>query len=276
MLFRSIRQRKDLVLLSGPAGIGKTTLINVLMIMETTAKFASIINPCVNLFEFYKLMFHELGIDERCSTKAEFLIALDEFLKSQYRAASPVVLIIDEAQELSTDILLEVRYLLNIGARYPNTFQIILSGQPEIREKIAGSALKKLRQRILLDFKIEPFTEKETREYINTRLTKAGSSPQRQLINEEAYAEIAWLSGGVPRLINVICDSAFLLGHLKRLSAIDRETIVESIKDLDLLGLPAPLSVPTPALQRSARKGWFKRLFITGREWNDRDGHRQS
>ena len=276
LMIYAIRQRKDLVLLSGPPGIGKTTLINVLMKMEATTKFASIINPCVNLIDFYKLMFHEFGIDEKCSTKAEFVIALDEFLKSQYRVASPVVLILDEAQELSTDILVEVRYILNIGARYPNTFQIILSGQPEIREKIAGSALQNLRQRIFLDFKIEPFTEKETRAYINARLTRAGSSPQRQLIDEEAFSEIAWLSGGVPRLINVICDSAFLLGHLKRLSAIDRDTIVESIADLDLLGLPAPRAVLPPTLQRRSRKGWFKRLFKTDPEWNGRDGQRQS
>ena len=265
LMIYAIRQRKGLVLLSGPPGMGKTTLISILKKMEVNAKFASIVNPRVDLIDFYRLMFHDFGIEEQCSTKADFLIALDGFLKIHSKAPSPVVLIIDEAHELSTDILEEIRYILNIGARYPNTFQIILSGQPEITERIAGSSLQNLRQRIVLHSKIDPFTNDETKAYINTRLAKAGNAPQRQLINEDAFSEIAWLSGGIPRLINVICDNAFLLGHLKKLPEIDRDTVVDSIKDLDLLGLPAPREVSSLP-QRESPKGWLRRLFVSDTE----------
>lgn len=266
LMIYAIRQRKGLVLLSGPPGMGKTTLVSFLMKMEVNARFASVVNPHVDLIDFYRLMFHDFGIEEQCSSKADFLIALDGFLKSHSRTPSPVVLIIDEAHELSTDILEEIRYILNVGARYPNTLQIILSGQPEITERIAGSPLQNLRQRIVLHSRIDPFTDDETEAYISTRLTKAGNPSQRQLLNEDAFSEIAWLSGGIPRLINVICDNAFLLGHLKKLPVIDRDTVVESIKDLDLLGLPAPREVTSAYPQRQSHKGWLRRLFASDAE----------
>ena len=266
LMIYATRQRKGLVLLSGPPGMGKTTLISFLMKMEVNAKFASIVNPHVDLIDFYRLMFHDFGIEEQCSTKADFLIALDGFLKMHSRTPSPVVLIVDEAQELSTDILEEIRYILNVGARYPSTFQIILSGQTEITERIAGSALQNLRQRIVLHSRIDPFTYDETKAYINLRLTKAGNPSQRQLMNEDAYSEIAWLSGGIPRLINIICDNAFLLGHLKKLPEIDRDTVVESIKDLELLGLPAPREVSSSLPRHQSHKSWLRKLFVSDTE----------
>lgn len=264
LMIYAIRQRKGLVLLSGPPGMGKTTLISVLMKMEVNARFASIVNPHLDLLDFYRLVFHDFGIQDPCSSKADFLIALDAFLGIQQQAGTPAVLVVDEAQELPDEVLGEIRYILNVSARYPNTMQIILSGQPEIGERIAGDSLQNLRQRVVLHARIDAFTPEETREYIQTRLRKAGNSAQRELFEEEALAEIAWLSAGIPRIINVICDNALLLGHLRKLPVIDRGTVIESIKGLELLGLPAPRTLSPATPRQQAPQGWFRRLFAGG------------
>jgi len=261
LLLFAVRQRKSLVLLSGPAGTGKTTLVNVLTRLEPTATFSFIVNPYVELIDFYRLMFHDFGIKEKCETKADFLIALDDFLKSRCETSAQVVLLVDEAQGLSSDVLHEIRYILNVGARYPGTLQIILSGQPEIRELITDQSLQNLQQRISLHFKLGPLGERETRAYIEKRLTEAGNPPKRKLFDDQGYAEIAWLSGGIPRIINSICDNALLLGYLKRLPLVDRETIIESVKDLDMLGLPPPRDMP--ATPPPSRHSWFRRWFAT-------------
>lgn len=260
MLF-AIREKKALVLLSGEAGMGKTTLVNLLMRLEPAATYALIVNPTLALIDFYRLMFHDFGIHKACSSKADYLIALDEFLNERYEAGKQIILIVDEAQGLSTKVLQEIRYILNIGARYPGSLQIILSGQPEIKETIARESLQNLQQRILLHANLTPFDERETRAYIEKRLTEAGNPKEKQLFAPESYLEIARLSGGIPRIINSLCECALLLGHLQRLPQINREIIVESIKDLDFLKLPG-LQTPPPAPEpQTPRRGWFRRLF---------------
>jgi general secretion pathway protein A len=172
---------------------------------------------------------------------------------------------VDEAQGLSTEVLQDIRYILNIGARYPGSLQIFLSGQPEIRTTIAGPSLQNLQQRIFLHASLEPFSENETRAYIDKRLSEAGNPTGRLLFEPTTYADIARLSGGIPRVINIICENALLLGHLKRVQQIDRGTIIESIKDLDFLDLPKLQALPPSqdAEPQTPRRGWFRRLFAT-------------
>jgi len=234
-LVYGIRERKGFIVLSGEVGTGKTTLVNALLdTLERTGILSSFIfNPILTSAEFFEYLLADLNI--RCDTrsKSQALIKLNSLLLERYRMGQVTVLIIDEAQNLSTEILEEVRLLTNLETATEKLLQIVLVGQPELSLKLNSTELRQLKQRINLRCSLDPLTLFETKEYINTRLEIAGL-PNQQIFSDSSIAEVYKFSGGVPRLINSICDNALLAGYACDSRKIGVEIIQEVSEDLEL------------------------------------------
>ena len=234
-LVYGVRSGKGFVLLTGEVGMGKTTLLHALLgqLDEATAS-AFIFNPRLDPLDFLHVLFEELGIEQECATKAEYLLALNRFLIERLEAGDPTpLLIVDEAQNLSTEMLEEVRLLSNLETPRSKLIQIMLVGQPELKDLLAKPELRQLRQRIALRHDLKPFDVAETARYISDRLSKAGYTG-KGLFKKAAVREIYAYSAGIPRLINSICDSALLLGYSQGKQTLGADAIREVAADLEL------------------------------------------
>ncbi len=257
-LVYAVRARKGFVLLTGEVGTGKTTLIHALLArMDVNALSAFIFNPRLEPLDFFHLLFDEYEIKEKCSTKAEYLLALNRFLIERIKQNLATVLIVDEAQNLSPEMLEEIRLLSNLETATSKLLQIVLVGQPELKAMLARPELRQLRQRIVLRFDLQPMAESEMREYVNERLSLAGYTGDG-LFKRSAFRELFRVTGGVPRLINVVSDGALLSAYAQDAATIDSKILREVADSLELDGAP-PRSTTT---RRPAQAGWFR--GITG------------
>jgi general secretion pathway protein A len=242
-LVYAVRSRKGFVLLTGEVGTGKTTLLHALLAqLDRETATAFIFNPRLEPLDFFRMVFEELGIEEKCATKAEYLLALNRFLIERLERDLPTLLIVDEAQNLSPEMLEEIRLLSNLETPTSKLLQIMLVGQPELADLLARPELRQLRQRIVLRHRLRPFTEQETNHYVDERLRLAGYTG-KALFKNSALRELFRVTGGVPRLINVVCDGALLLGYGRELATLDAEAIREVARDLDLIARSGPGSV---------------------------------
>jgi general secretion pathway protein A len=234
-LVYGIRERKGFLVLSGEVGTGKTTLVNALLdtLERTGVLSAFIFNPILTSTEFFEYLLAEFNLKWDTRSKSQALIKLNSVLLERYRLGQVTVLIIDEAQNLSTEILEEVRLLTNLETATEKLLQIVLVGQPELSLKLNSPELRQLKQRISLRCTLDPLTLSETREYIKTRLEIAGL-PDQQIFSDSCIAEVYRCSGGIPRLINSICDNALLTGYACDAKVIGVEIIREVSEDLDL------------------------------------------
>jgi general secretion pathway protein A len=260
-LVYGVRARKGFVMLTGEVGTGKTTLLHALLSqLDPNALAAFVFNPRVEALDFFRLVFEEYGITTPCSTKGEYLIALNKFLIERLERDHPTLLIVDEAQNLSADMLEEIRLLSNLETPTSKLIQIMLVGQPELEEKLARNELRQLRQRIVLRFRLRPFEADETEHYVQERLRLAGYTG-KGLFKRGALARLHELTGGVPRLINVVCDGALLLGYGRGETMIDTAAIEEVARDLSLIERPTRVSpaaaAPTPGRWRRRLRGIF-------------------
>lgn len=259
-LVYGVRARKGFVMLTGEVGTGKTTLLHALLSqLDPNTVAAFVFNPRLDALDFFRLLFEEYGIETPCATKGEYLIALNKFLIARLERDHPTLLIVDEAQNLSADMLEEIRLLSNLETPTSKLIQIMLVGQPELEEKLARQELRQLRQRIVLRFRLRPFTHEETEHYVQERLRLAGYTG-KGLFKRAALARIHAVSGGVPRLINVVCDGALLLGYGRGLAAIDASCIDEVARDLALIERPhgdVARDVPAPGGWRRKLRGLF-------------------
>jgi len=190
-LVYAVRSRKGFVLLTGEVGTGKTTLLHALLAQldrETASAF--IFNPRLGPLDFFRMVFEEFGIAEKCETKAEFLLALNRFLIERLERDSPTLLIVDEAQNLSPEMLEEIRLLSNLETPTSKLLQIMLVGQPELAEQLARPELRQLRQRIVLRHRLCAFTERETSHYVDERLRLAGYTG-KALFDNSALRELS-------------------------------------------------------------------------------------
>ncbi len=246
-LVYGVRARKGFVLLTGEVGTGKTTLLHALLAqLDATTTAAFLFNPRLEPLDFFRVLFDEYGIEERCSTKAEYLLALNRFLISRLEKGLPTLLIVDEAQNLSAEMLEEIRLLSNLETPTSKLIQIMLVGQPELNQMLARPDLRQLRQRIVLRHHLRPFDEKETAAYIDERLRLAGYTGQG-LFDRGALREIFDVTGGIPRLLNIVCDSALLLGYSRELPVIGRTQVREAAEDLALPGVTESGASPAEA-----------------------------
>lgn len=231
-LTHGIRERAGFILLTGDVGSGKTTLIrNMIRSQLKDSVLAKVFNTRVDSLQLLMQINADFGLESEGKDKAALLKDLNDFLIEQYAGRRQSVLVIDEAQNLSPDILEEVRMLSNLETDREKLLQIILVGQPELRDLLSGPGLLQLRQRIQVNCHLNPLSVAEVREYILFRLEKAGNREALDF-SDEAVEAIATYSRGIPRLINILCDYVMVDSFAAQTRVVDGVTVHELARDL--------------------------------------------
>jgi general secretion pathway protein A len=232
----AILENKGFVVVTGEIGSGKTTLINYLLNkIGANIQVGLVNNTNILPAEFLKMVCKEFELDPRASDKAELIDIFSGYLIDQYAAGERVVLIVDEAQNLTNDTMEEIRMLSNIETEKHHLIQIILVGQPELKFKLQQSNLKQFAQRVTVHCHLKGLEKDEVAEYINHRL-EVGGSGRFDLFDKETIEGIAAYSRGIPRLINVLCDSALVYGFADELHSIGRDVLDSVYEELKSLG----------------------------------------
>ena len=236
-LLFGIHERKGFIELTGEVGAGKTTICRKLLEeLGPNYKTALILNPCLSSHQLLKAIVLEFGLKAHGIDRVAYLDALNEFVLAEVNLGNDVVLIIDEAQDLSDELLEQVRLLSNLETDHQKLLQIVLMGQPELRDKLAQPELRQLRQRITVRYHLSPLDLAETAYYVNHRLTLAGANGRPQF-DESAIKLVYRYSGGVPRLINAVCDKALLAGFVTQTDILNKKVLKLAIEELE--GVPA-------------------------------------
>jgi len=231
-LLYGVQERKGFIELTGEVGAGKTTICRRLLEhLGPNCRTALILNPCLSATQLLKAIVHELGLKARGHDRLAHLEALNQFVLAEANAGRTVVLVIDEAQNLSEDLLEQVRLLSNLETDNQKLMQIILMGQPELREKLARPQLRQLRQRITVRYHLGPLDCAETDAYINHRLTLAGANGHPRF-DAAATQLVHDYAGGIPRLINAVCDKTLLAGFVHQTGMMTRELVELAIREL--------------------------------------------
>lgn len=228
-LIYAIKERKGFVVITGNIGSGKTTICRALLNqLDNKTQTALITNTHMSGKDLLVSILEELEVEFELGSKSKLLSQLNSYLIEQLRRNHNVVLMIDEAQNLSPAVLEEVRMLSNLETENEKLIQIIFLGQPELKKKLALPRLEQLRQRIAVYFHLTPLNEEETTQYILHRL-KVASGTDQEYFTDKAIGMIYQFSQGVPRLINQICDSALLTGYIAEKKIIDDQVLLEVI-----------------------------------------------
>ena len=244
-LLYGVRERKGFIMVTGEVGTGKTTLLhNLLANLDDDIRSVFVFHTGIDFTDLLEMIHHELGIPVPATTRAAMLQSLNRYLIDQLETGKNVALIIDEAQNLSPEILENLRLLSNLETAKDKLLQIVLVGQPELDEKMALPQLRQLKQRITVQGVIETLDNSESRSYILHRLAVAGAENQgRDVFSAEALNLIVHASGGVPRSLNVLCDNAILIAFADGSRQVRSEHARESVRDH---------GTPTPSARRSA------------------------
>lgn len=227
-----IRERKGFVEITGEIGTGKTTLCKALLRqLDPTTKTALMLQPCLSELQLLQAVIQDFGLNPMRNTRLDLFNQLNLFLLEQARIGHNVVLVIDEAQNLTPRLLEQIRLLSNLETDKEKLIQIILVGQPQLREKLAQPALEQLRQRIGVRYHMLPLDSDEVSTYIEHRLRVAGSDGSLEWTADGAE-EVFRCSRGIPRLINQICDRSLLACYVVRTKRIDGDMIRRSYQEL--------------------------------------------
>ena len=228
-----ILNNKGFLLLTGDVGTGKTTLINALIqSLSNDVICVSVTDPNLPALEFINYVAYSFGIKKVFKTKLHFLIEFQKFLVKAYESGKKVLLIIDEAQLLTEELLEQIRLLSNIDRADTKLLNIFFVGQNEFNDIILKEKNRAVRQRLTLNYNIDPFTPDETGEYIRHRLKVAGSD--KKIFTQRAVQRIHMHSGGFPRRINIICDHCLLSGYVNEKIAIDEKIVDECAAELEI------------------------------------------
>lgn len=229
-----IQENKGVIALSGGVGTGKTTLINALMYRIKDDVIAAVVSdPGLETMDFFCYIANLYGLTNRVDTKVEFICHFSAFLKNASRQRKKVLLIIDEAQRLSADMLEEIRLLSNIEQLGKRLLNVFLVGQNELNAMLIKPANRGLKQRIATHFNIVPLTLDEVGAYIGYRLGVAGC--QRRIFTSAAIKEIFVFSEGYPRLINTICDQSLISAYVSNSPEVTADMVTDSAKEFRFL-----------------------------------------
>jgi general secretion pathway protein A len=227
---------RGLTLLVGEAGTGKTTLVQAALseIGTDNAECVLLSNPMLTREEFFEFLAHAFRLGTAAgSSKAQFLIAFRRHVEERYHAGRLTAILIDEAQSLPYELLEEVRLLSNIETTDAKLLSVVLAGQPELSERLNESRLRQLKQRIALRCELTLYDLAETAAYIAGRLRIAGGAPA-DIFTRNAVDAIFHGSGGVPRVVNVICENALIGGFAAQTRPVTRSIVDEILRDFDL------------------------------------------
>ncbi|MFP4472248.1 MAG: ExeA family protein [Candidatus Omnitrophota bacterium] len=234
-LMYGIKHRKGVLVISGEIGTGKTTLCrNLLERVDTTVRTALILNPYFSEAQLLRIILEDLGIEGCFRNKLELIHALNDYLLAESAEGNNVVLIIDEAQDLKPRQLEQIRLLSNLETQKHKLLQIILVGQPELLDILRRDDMRQINQRISVRYHIMPLKKEEITDYVYHRLKIAAQSQNGSRPAEftpEAVDALYHFSRGTPRLINIICDRALLLGFVNGSHTIDQAMICKSAKE---------------------------------------------
>ncbi len=235
-LIYSVCTRPGLTVLVGEAGTGKTTLLYSLLNLLEKRRFFPVLctNPTLTREEFYDFLIMKFGVDCQSPLKSRRLEALEGKLRRSQADGRPSVLIVDESQRLTPELLEEIRLLLNLETPKEKLLQIIISGQPELTEILQRNELRQLKQRVSCICRLKPLTLEELKEYVEHRLSRAGL-PGQKLFSDPVIELIHIYSQGIPRLVNSLCDSALQSGFAAQSRVITEGLLKEAAGDLDLI-----------------------------------------
>jgi general secretion pathway protein A len=259
-LVYAANERKGFIVLTGEVGTGKTTILNALLNrLDPSTQAAYIFNTKLTTEDFFAYLFDELELDPVIPfRKSAVLHRLNDYLIERLKNGQKTLLIIDEAQNLESELLEEIRMLSNLETPTSKLLQMVLVGQPELAEKLATTELRQLRQRVELWHEIRALGSRETEEYVAERLMIAGHETG-EVFTRAALRAVHQFSKGIPRIINVVCDSSLLTAFVKESRRVSAQMVHEAAHDLGLRlsesRPPAPTERPTP------RRGWLRRIW---------------
>ncbi len=247
-----VQEHAGFTLLTGEVGSGKTTLVrDIINRVSADTTLAMVFNTRVNGHQLISMINEDFGLDAVGKDKVQLLRELNDFLLDQCTAGHQPIIIIDEAQNLSADSLEEIRMLSNLEADSFKLVQIILVGQPELKQIIAQPSLRQLRQRISISCHLNPLNREETEEYILHRLGTVGNR-DCVTFKEGAFDMIYRFSGGIPRLINLICDFLLLSAFVEETKEIDVELVKDAVNELSFEETQLSLNISNERINSSS------------------------
>jgi general secretion pathway protein A len=230
-LVYAIEERKGFIVITGEIGSGKTTITRTLLNrLSIDTKVALITNTHLTCKELIAQILEEFEVDYQPGSKQKLLSQLNNYLIRQLSNNTNVVLLIDEAQNLPTKVLEEVRMLSNLETEKEKLIQIILVGQPQLKTKLEHAKLEQFKQRIAVFYHLDALNQKETKDYVLYRL-KLVNPEAENIFTPEAVSQVYSHSRGIPRIINILCDSALLSGYVLGTKIITPEIMSEVIKE---------------------------------------------
>ncbi len=261
-LMYGVQNRKGFITLTGEVGTGKTTLVNRILewLHQRRVSTAFLFNSRMNTNQLFDFILAEFGIACESRTKSQQLIQLNQWLLERHRAGEIAVLIVDEAQNLTYPVLEEIRLLTNLETSTEKLLQIVLSGQPELEEKLKLPQLRQLRQRIVLRCKTFPLTKEQTHDYIAERLRIAGTRGE-PIFSPQAVEAIHLYSSGIPRVINLLCEHSLINSYVEQQRPITPKIVDDVAHEfqLDEVEPTAP-----PRSMRIDAEVYSSEVFIQG------------
>jgi general secretion pathway protein A len=248
-----IQNRKGFILLTGEVGTGKTTILNRLLdwLHGQRVRTAFVFNSRLDVPQLFDFIMSDFDIPCESPQKSHVLMRLNQWLLERYRSGETAVLIIDEAQNLSLEVLEEIRLLTNLETSTEKLLQIVLTGQPELDEKLKLPHLRQLRQRITLRCRTAPLTLEETFGYVSERLHIAGANGE-PVFSKEAIQTVHLYSAGIPRVANLLCEHSLINAYVDHLRPVPAHLVEEVAREFQL-DERDPLPGEPPRAQTSPR-----------------------
>jgi general secretion pathway protein A len=231
-----IEAKKGFIVITGEVGTGKTTLLRKLMTdsVEGAIRTVFVFNTYLDFTELLQVIHYDLGLGSKEANRVKLLQELNDYLIAQLKEGHIVSVLVDEAQNLSDEALEGLRLLSNLETDQEKLIQIVLMGQPELQSRLDRPTLRQLKQRVALQCRLVPLTDKEVCRYIDFRIRAAGYNG-KHLFYSDAYRQIAFYSKGIPRLVNIICDNALLCAYARSQKIVSTDIINEAAGDLRLV-----------------------------------------